>query len=440
VTLARRFGEGFVFTGITMAFTGGSTLLVNVVVAGLLGKAVFGEFTVVLTTLLMIGNVAPLAVGVTATKYVAELRSVNSPRMGQILGLCTIVATTMGLVSAVALAGASPWLARSVLKNAQVASGLVVVSVAVFFTVQSAYRSGTLAGFEAYGSVAKAAVLGGTCYAIFCIAGARYGGRDGALLGVTASAAAQWWALRRSLRAELLRRNLRVRYRDVSAERGVLAHFSLPAALSGLSTMPALWVGSVFLVRQPHGYEQMALYGAAATLRVLVLFVPQMVNGVASSILNNVRSKGEWRDFRRLVQWNLIATAGVALTGASAVTMAGRWLLKFFGPGFEGGYVVLLLLVGSAVVESLTLAVWQVLQAEGRIWSWALGVTLPRDLLIVVLAYVLCRRYEAAGLAWSYMLGWAFALLTASIFASRAILRSTKRQEAALSAGTSQIE
>jgi O-antigen/teichoic acid export membrane protein len=421
LSLRRRLGTGFFYGGIAMAFNGGSTFLVNVAAANFLGRAVFGEFTVVLTTLLTISSLAPLGVGLTATKYVAELRSADPPRIGRILGLCSMVSGLAGLVSAVALAAASPAFASSVLKNSALAPGLAIVSVAVFFNVASAYRSGALAGFENYAGVAKAAAFAGTSYVLFCVAGAWFGGRDGALIGLAASAAVQWWALRSFLRAECVRRKVEVRHDGYRAERSVLLHFSLPAALSGLSAMPALWIGSILVARENHGYEQMALFGAAATLRVLILFVPQLVNGVALSILNNVRGRGDRPAFLRLVRMNVLATAVLGAVAASAVAFAGRWLLSLFGPQFAEGYAVLLILIGAALAESLTLAVCQVLQAEVRMWSWALGVTVPRDLMIVILAFELCPRFGAAGLAWAYTLGWTMALFTTTALAVRAV-------------------
>ena len=57
--------------------------------------------------------------------------------------------------------------------------------------------------------------------------------------------------------------------------------------------MPMIWLANSFLVRQPGGYGEMALYSAANNLRILVLFLPNVMNSVGLSVLNNEKAKGD---------------------------------------------------------------------------------------------------------------------------------------------------
>ncbi len=50
----------------------------------------------------------------------------------------------------------------------------------------------------------------------------------------------------------------------------LLASFALPATLFSYVMIPGLWFANALLVRQPHGYIQMADYAAAQMLRIMV--------------------------------------------------------------------------------------------------------------------------------------------------------------------------
>ena len=75
-------GVGFNLIG--AAFNQGSTLVVNIVVANLLGREAFGQYTMVLATLATLATLGQLSMGYTATKHVAEFRSVQPARTSRI--------------------------------------------------------------------------------------------------------------------------------------------------------------------------------------------------------------------------------------------------------------------------------------------------------------------------------------------------------------------
>jgi O-antigen/teichoic acid export membrane protein len=414
-SLRARLGGGFLFSLVAAIFNSGSTFLVNIAVANLLGREIFGEFAMIQSTLLTFSNVAALATGFTATKYVAEFRLVDKAKTGRILGLCSILSLAMGGAATVVVLASAPWLAVTVLKAPYLCTGLMLAATVVFFNVNNFYQTGALAGLEAFSGIARAGVIAGTAYFILCYAGAHLWSREGAFAGLAISAGVQWLALRFHLRRECVRQGIVVDYHHLGEHRGIFTKFSVPAALSGFSTMPALWLANAFLVRQPDGYAQMALYAAATNLRVLVLFLPQLMNNVGVSLLNNAKGLGDTVRYRKLFWGNLWVTGGMTLAAAAAMTFFGPTLLAVFGRSFGEGYPVLLVLLASTLLESLTVAVYQIIQSQGRMWLSLSTVALPRDTLIVLLAAVLTPIYGALGLALAYTLGWGLALLSTTI-------------------------
>jgi len=186
--------------------------------------------------------------------------------------------------------------------------------------------------------------------------------------------------------------------------------------------MPALWLANAVLVRQAGGYSQMALYAAATNLRIVVLLLPNLLNNVGMSVLNNVRGLGNLKQFRKAFWSNLALTAGVTAISAIVMTAVGPYALVIFGRRFEGGYPVLVALMVSTIFEILMQATYQIVLTHGKMWLSFFAVVFPRDLLVVVLAFVFAPKSGALGLALAYTCGAAFgatATALAALFLSR---------------------
>jgi O-antigen/teichoic acid export membrane protein len=391
-------------------FTQGSTFAINIVLANLLGRQIFGEYAIIRTTLLTLTAVAPLATGYTAARYAAVFRSTDADRVGRILGFCTIVSTAAAAVAALGLLVGSWWVAAELLRAPRLAVGLALVTGSVFFSVMSAYQVGALAGLESYRGLAGAGLIGGTVSLVVCSLAAWVAGLSGALVGLSASAGVQWVTLRWCLRSELARQGIVVRYGNLGEERAIVVRVALPAALIGFVSMPALWVASAVLVRQPGGYEQMALYGAANSFRVIVLLLSTVINNVGMSVLGNQRRMADDARYRQVFWTNMGLTAGVVLVGGFAVILLGPWLLRVFGRGFAESYPVLVVLMLATIPEGLSAAMHQAVQAEDKIWLSLLAIVVPRDSALAVLSYVLSPTYGALGLAAAQGAAWLLAL------------------------------
>ena len=207
--------------------------------------------------------------------------------------MCTCVRSMAG-VGTIVLVLIAPWLATSALKAPHLSVALMIGSGFVFFSAINGYQTGALSGLEAYGGLAKAGVVSGIMTVIAISLGAWTGGLNGTLVGLSISAFLRclihsWW-----LRLEGKAQGIVPQYRgSLSQEKAIIIRFALPAAIAGYYSMPMFWLANSFLVRQPGGYGEMALYSAANNLRLLVLFIPNVMNNVGLSVLNNEKAKGD---------------------------------------------------------------------------------------------------------------------------------------------------
>ena len=402
--LRDRLIKGTALNLIAVAFNQGSTLIVNIIVARILMKESFGEYAMVQSTLLTVAALSQLAIGYTAAKYIAEYRSSDPERAGRIMGLCAIVSAVMAGVGAFLLIVIAPWLAGAMLKAPHLAVALMIGSGFLFFSAINGYQTGALSGLEAFGSLAKAGVASGIVAVAAISLGAWWGGLNGTLIGLSISAFVRCAIHNRWLWLESRVQGLEPRYRgSLSLEKAIIYKFALPAAIAGYYSMPMIWLANAFLVRQPAGYGEMALYSAANNLRILVLFLPNVMNRVGLSVLNNEKAKGDVSHYNRVFRSNVLYIFLVSLGGVLVMGIFGRQILQLFGKDFAAGHFLLWLLLVASTFESLSIALYQFVQSQAKIWLSFFSISVPREAFLVVAAYCLVQAYGGAGLAVAYL-------------------------------------
>jgi O-antigen/teichoic acid export membrane protein len=206
--------------------------------------------------------------------------------------------------------------------------------------------------------------------------------------------------------------------RSAWSEAHVLGRHALPAALSALLGASAIWAAHALVVRQPGGFAEMGLFGLVLTLRTVVLYVPGLASRAAAPVLCNLHGGQQHAMYRR-AYWSTTALAGGAtLIAASLVGACSPWLLRLGGREYAGGGWLVLLLLASAVLEAVSLQLFQVLNSHGRLW-WQVAVIVPWSALLVLLTGSLVRTHGATALALAYLCAWTLSCLLYTAMAVR---------------------
>lgn len=397
----RRLGVGLSWNVVSTAVTQGAILIANIFVARMLGHEVFGEFALVYSTLLTFSSMAQIATGITATKYVSEFKISDKARAGRILGLCLVVTFVTGALSAVALVLASPWIAGTVFGSSDLATGVAIASAFVLFSVMNGYQAGALVGLEAFRLLAVGSLVHSLSHLIILFISTWLWGIHGTFAGLVISAAIRWALFAKYLRRESRAQGVRASLAGWRQEKSILYKFSLPAAIAGITTMPAVWFGNVLLV-QHTTFGQMGIYGASTNIKNLALYFPTMLYSVATAVLNSHRGRGEDDKYRKLFWVNLWISGGLAVFAAAGLMLFGEFALSLYGAEFVVGYPVLVVLLVGIVFESIGLGVYQIIQAREKMWLSLFVITLPRDAAFVCLALTFVPTMGAVGLAWAY--------------------------------------
>ncbi len=410
LALMPRLGRGVAWNFAATLFNQGTMFLISVVVARLLGRIAFGQYAMIQSTLFTLSTVAQLATGYTATKFLAEFRVRDKERAGRILALCFIVAGLMAVLTSAGMAIATPWLAAHALKAPELAAGLFLGVGVVLFAPLIGTQTGALVGLEEYQALARAGAFGGSLTLIVtCLLAWRFG-LNGTVAGLSIGSLLQFGIVSLSLRKQLLRHGITLWRGGLLQERQIITKFAVPAALGGLVSIPALWLGNMLLVREPGGYPQMAIYGAATNVRVAALFLPNIINTVGLSLLNNIKGLGDAALYKKALRLNVTLVFLVAFTAAALLGAVGRSILTIFGKSFADGASVLVLMLLSTIPESIGIGLYQHVVSHSRMWLSLFLIAIPRDLTFCLLAYFLTAKYQADGLAVAYVLSRTYAL------------------------------
>jgi O-antigen/teichoic acid export membrane protein len=400
-------------------FNQGSLLVGGWLVARICGRDRYGDFAMVQSTLFAVAGLVQFLTGLTATKYIAEFRSTDKSKAGEILALCSAMSLVVAVLGAVVLLVAGDWLAGALLRAPHLGVAMRLSAGVLLFSLMAAFQVGALAGLECFASSAKAAVVSGVLLLGAIGLGAWQGGVNGALIGWGIAAMVKWCLFELAVYRNCRRQGITMSYRGMFRQWGIIFRFAIPSAAMGITAMPALWLGNVFLYRLPDGKSQVAIFGAAFIIRQAVLLVPTIINGVAMSLLNHQRGLGDARRYRKVFWANLLIGGMVVAVFTGVAVLIGPYVMLIFGKDFTGGGAVLTVLVLSALPYALMNAIYQIMFSQGRLWLSFFAFSIPRDALLVGCAYILVPRYGAFGLAWAHMIGLLVVFLIVTFFAVR---------------------
>ncbi len=378
-------------------------VITSIVVARMLGITAFGEFTIVQSTVGLFGAFAGLGLGITATKYIAELRDTDPSRCGRMIGLVLLVATVGGLVAGAALTLFASWFATHALAAPQLAPLLRAGSALVFFgTLQGVY-SGALGGFEAFKKVAHVNWMGAVFGAPLLVIATFAGGLQGAVWGSVLQIALSCIIGHLALLKEADKYRIKLSYVARPGDYVILWHFSLPVFLSSVLAGPANWICNTLLVNQDQGYKEIALLSAAGQWKNFLSFLPMMMTSVMVPMLSSLYHAGQGARFNQLLRRNLVINVGVCVALALPLVFLAPIILDWYGPGFRSGELVFVLsLSGTAVVAANNL-LSRAMQASGRAWLEFTFSGLWVGVLVTG-CFILVPEYKAVGLAVSHIL------------------------------------
>lgn len=379
----------------------------GIFIARFLGREQYGAFGMIRSTLGMFGMLSGLSMGRTMIKFIAELKRKDPGRAGRILSL----ARTVTVLTVVAVAGLlffmAPWLAENTLKRPELSPLLRIGAVLLLITTLNHVQKGSLAGFEAFKTVARINIIMGVVAPIVAIPMVYFYGLTGAVIKLVIVAAIGYLLAGLALRERCRAYGIKQSYFDLSAlsERKVIWDFSIPATLSGLLVMPVVWLTNTILINQTNGYSELGLFNAANSWRQLAIVIPNILGSVMLPILSEAYGREDRKEFSRAFVINLEITWALALPATVAVVGFSKPLVALFGPQYQNALPLMPMLLTTAFLFTVNNVVGTAITGSGRMWTGSL-FNLAWGVVLIAATAVLAPRYGGMGLAYAYLVSY----------------------------------
>ncbi len=415
--LKQKFAQGVWWNLVATVASRTSTLVVAVLVARYLGRAEFGAYAMVNSTLVFLSVFAGFGLGLTNIKHVAELKHQHPERLGRIIGLSHLTALVSGLVMSLVCLLAAPWLSTRILNAPHLIPYLQVGAVLLTATALYGVQTGILTGFQAFKTVARVNFWSALLTLPLTVLLVYWAGLMGAVLSMVGNSLTVLMLSLRAVRQECTAHGLAISYWGSWQERRTLWDFSLPAVFSTSLAAPVVWAANVILVNQSQGYAELGLFNAANLCRMFLIYLQNIVGLVVIPTLSELHGQRSSQDFSRLVNLNLKATWSFGLIlGLGGIGLS-SWVIGLFGPQFAGGQEVVVLMIVAGILFVAYRTISQALISSGNMWAICF-MNIGWAIVLLPLVIFLVPEYGAWGMALAYLMAYTVHLLWALGYAA----------------------
>jgi O-antigen/teichoic acid export membrane protein len=422
-SLGRILALGAFWTLFGAVVSRGLTLIGSVIAGRILGTSGFGEVTMIQSTQGLFGVLASAGLGLAATKFVAEFRTINPLRASRCVALATSIAVVSGAVVAAILCVFAGPIADRVLSASHLTTELRVATLLVFFGTINGVQMGAVVGYGDFRIAAILTCVRGVGLCFLLIAGIELGGVMGGVIALVVTEAvavlANHVALQRLFPQGAVWHDRAAAWTDLKAMR----RFSIFSLAGSVLLMAAMWFSNVLLVAEPDGYSALGIFNAADRWRQVLLFVPASFSPLVLSLLSNLHGNNDAGAYRRLFGVNLWINAAVVIVPSIGLALVATPAMGLFGVEYRNGWMTLVILSASALAVVMNNILGQILISQGAVLGrFLLDVLLSATMALV--SWWLIPEYRDKGMALGSLAAYA---VTALALIAPAIYFTKKR-------------
>ena len=357
-------------------------LVGGVIIARFLGKDLYGEYGMVKSTMFFIGGFASFGLEYTATKFIAESRSLNSSNITGYIKASMLLTIVFSFALWLLLLCFSERLALF-LDEPRLSSPFRYLGAIIFFRAICTTTKGLLGGFNEFKSIGFNSVLSGI---IFILLGPLLTSQWGLVGSFIALLITQ------VVNAFLNCLNLYKIYQKYPKTKKNLIlslfRFSIPVAIQELVYSVCNW-GIILVLTKYASLGEVGIYTAASQWYAVSLFIPNLlVNVVLSYLAGNSKNPHKYKSMlNKMILINFICAfiPFVIISSFSSV------IASFYGADFEGLQSVLIVLLLATIFACISSVYQSDFLARNKNWQLLILRTF-RDGTVLLSLYLLLNN------------------------------------------------
>ncbi len=397
----------------------GLLLLSTIIVAHILGKNEYGEYSIIRTTVLMFIAFASLGVGATTTKYIAEHRETNIQKAYNIYIVTSIFSIIFGSLTAIVLIFFANDIATYQLKAPYLANSIKLGALLLFFCTINGAQNGALLGFENFKRSATNSLVSSIVEFCSILLLAYIWGVSGAIIGSSIGYIILTIINNRSIQTNF---KDKVTFKISQIKKNeilVITKFGLPSALCNLLVIGVLWYTRTLLVQETD-FGQVAVFNASDQIKSFILFIPASLSQIILPVLTNINAKKDQSSYKKILWYNILINVSIASLITLFICIFASQILRLWGTDFNDP-ITLIYLACSTIFASFATVVGQAIASKGKMWIGFL-FNFGWSLLVLILSiHFLDQGMGASGLALAIFISYVFHGIFQYIYLSFAI-------------------
>lgn len=423
-SLAQRFVHGSLWSLIGAVGTQSLTLLASVFVARLLGKELFGQFSFLQGTVMTAATFGGFGLGLTATRYVAYYRRDDPARAGSFIRFVMSITSAISALGATLMAIGAPYFAIHVFRLPELSTCIRWAALYLFCVTVNGVQTGILAGFESFRAIANVNITRGIATVILTVPCVWLWNLEGAVAAMGLAGAVAYMMSLFQIASVTRAHGIPSAPSIDWSHAKVLWSFSLPTVMAEVLVSPVTWLACLWLSRQPNGYAELGLFGAANQWKSGISFIPLVLSVPLLPLLTSLANERE-KTFNRLVLFSAALNTGVAAIAGLIVLLALPFISLSYGKSFAGLNAILVPMMAAGAISCAAMTIGNALASEERMWvGFSLNLIWAGCLLTT--AYFAIPLAGARGLAYSFLAAYVLHVFTTGYCVLSGRLKSNK--------------
>ncbi|WP_027138121.1 oligosaccharide flippase family protein [Gaetbulibacter saemankumensis] len=366
----------------------GLAIMAGIIVARVLGKDVFGEYSIIKSTMTSAALFSNFGLVYTSTKFISESNKNNQKDLKLIINYSNKAVFLFSSFTAILLFFTADYVSKVIFNATSLKLALQIFSILIIANSLTSLQIGILSGLGKFKEMSKInSVIGVITFGLSVMLVFLYG-FFGALWALLLAQLINW-ALNYKLVNKSLPHNISFTVRSKVILKDLLK-FSFPVAIQEAFYSVFSWV-ILYLILREASFGEVGLYRASLQLNAIILFIPGILRNVILSHLSSADDKNHNKILKTVLKINFIATiipAIILFVGAS-------YIAQLYGETFVNLDEIIRLAVFITVFVSISNVYAQAYMSKGMNWTM-LGFRLIRDIGTILLFLLALNKFRSA--------------------------------------------